>query len=176
MKESKRLLATLAVVLVLFVPTRAKADFMDAVLTVGIAAGAGAVLGLSTLPFYEDSGAHSNNIWYGAAIGAVVGVGISAFSAVSQPDRLDLEEDYEAANKRDFSLAPTERHKRPKHLSLAPNRHKRPKHLSFAVPKGLVETNTAIATVKAPSLRRTVADAQLGSDAKIWAPVASFQF
>lgn len=79
-------------------------SFGDAALTVGIAAGVGAVLGLSTLPFYADSGAHTKNIWIGAAIGAVIGVGFSAVTAVNSSDDLELEDDYEAANKRDFSF------------------------------------------------------------------------
>ncbi|RZA07525.1 MAG: hypothetical protein EOP11_07450 [Proteobacteria bacterium] len=58
----------------------------DAALTVAITTGAGAALGASTLPFYGDSGAHSKNIFYGAALGAVAGVFISAASGVTDPD------------------------------------------------------------------------------------------
>jgi hypothetical protein len=41
-------------------------------------------LGASTLPFYEDSGKHTKNIFYGAAIGAVAGVLIAAYAGVQE--------------------------------------------------------------------------------------------
>jgi hypothetical protein len=58
--------------------------FGDAALTVSVATLSGAVLGASTLPFYEDSGAHTKNIFYGAAIGAVIGVFVAAYSGVQE--------------------------------------------------------------------------------------------
>jgi hypothetical protein len=75
--------------------TQARAvSFGDAALTVSIATVSGAIIGVSTLPFYEDSGAHSKNIFYGAAIGAVVGVLISAYAGVEQGKNAeDAEED-----------------------------------------------------------------------------------
>lgn len=69
--------------------SRARADVSlgDAVLTVAVSTVAGAALGASTLPFYEESGEHTNNIFYGAAIGAVAGVVIAAYAGVSEgPD------------------------------------------------------------------------------------------
>ena len=60
------------------------ASFGDAALTVSIATATGAILGLSTLPFYEDSGKHGKNVFYGAALGAVAGVFISAYSGVQE--------------------------------------------------------------------------------------------
>ncbi len=60
-------------------PARA-ATVGDAILTVGISTAAGAVLGLSTLPFYHESSEHVRNIFYGAAVGAVAGVLITAYS------------------------------------------------------------------------------------------------
>jgi len=64
----------------------------DAALTVSISTVSGAILGASTLPFYEDSGKHTKNIFYGAAIGAVAGVLISAVAGVkeSQDDEEDV--------------------------------------------------------------------------------------
>ncbi len=62
----------------------AEASFGDAALTVAVGTLAGAVLGASTLPFYEESGDHTNNIFYGAAIGAVIGVFISAYAGVKE--------------------------------------------------------------------------------------------
>jgi hypothetical protein len=56
----------------------------DAALTVSVATVSGAILGASTLPFYEDSGKHTKNIFYGAAIGAVAGVLISAVAGVKE--------------------------------------------------------------------------------------------
>jgi len=56
----------------------------DAALTVSIGTAAGAILGASTLPFYSDSGKHTKNIFYGAAIGAVAGVLVAAYAGVSE--------------------------------------------------------------------------------------------
>ncbi|RYZ96273.1 MAG: hypothetical protein EOP11_23710 [Proteobacteria bacterium] len=61
----------------------------DSALTVAIATGAGAGLGASTLPFYSDAGAHTKNIFYGAAIGAVFGVLITAAAGVTAPESAD---------------------------------------------------------------------------------------
>lgn len=103
----------LAILVLVFgvLPERARANsFGDAALTVGISSAVGGILGLSTLPFYEDSSAHVRNIWIGAAIGAVIGVGISAFSALKATDPSEFEEDYEEADKQDFSfLVPAQR-------------------------------------------------------------------
>lgn len=68
---------------------------MDALTTVGISAGAGAVLGLSTLAFYQKPGEHMNNIVIGAAVGVIVGVGVAAYlmSGLGQEDVLDPDEE-----------------------------------------------------------------------------------
>ena len=50
----------------------------ESVLTVAATTGVGAVLGASTLPFYPVPGDHLGNIYYGAAIGAVIGVFLAA--------------------------------------------------------------------------------------------------
>lgn len=63
----------------------------DAALTVSISTVSGAILGASTLPFYEDSGKHTKNIFYGAAIGAVAGVLISAVAGVKESQDDDEE-------------------------------------------------------------------------------------
>jgi hypothetical protein len=75
----------------LFHAPRAQADanIGDAALTVAVATVAGAVLGASTLPFYDESGEHTKNIFYGAAIGAVVGVFISAYAGVQEGPNFD---------------------------------------------------------------------------------------
>lgn len=79
-----------------FAVSQARAvSFGDAALTVSIATVSGAIIGVSTLPFYEDSGAHTKNIFYGAAIGAVVGVLISAYAGVQEGKNAD-DEDEEA--------------------------------------------------------------------------------
>lgn len=70
---------------------RADASFGDAAVTVAVSTVAGAVLGASTLPFYEESGEHTKNIFYGAALGAVAGVFISAYAGVKEgPDYEDV--------------------------------------------------------------------------------------
>jgi hypothetical protein len=75
----------------------------DVALTVVISSGVGAALGLSTLPFYEESGEHTKNIWIGAAVGAVVGVGFAAVTALKTTDKMEFEDEYEEADKQDFS-------------------------------------------------------------------------
>ncbi len=68
---------------------------MDALTTVGISAGAGAILGLSTIAFYQRPGEHMNNVVIGAAIGVIVGVGIAAYlmSGLNQEDVLDPDDE-----------------------------------------------------------------------------------
>ena len=69
---------------VLVLPYRSQAITAgDAVLTVAVGTGSGAILGASTMPFYSDSGAHAKNIFYGAAFGAVIGVLFAAYAGVS---------------------------------------------------------------------------------------------
>lgn len=72
----------LLVLVFILTPTRpAKAATVgDALLTVGVSTAAGAVLGLSTLPFYAESSEHTRNIFYGAALGAVTGVLVMAYA------------------------------------------------------------------------------------------------
>lgn len=83
----------LTLVFALASPPQASAMSMgDAALTVTVSTVAGAVLGASTLPFYEESGKHSKNIFYGAALGAVVGVMLSAYSGVQENSGVDEEE------------------------------------------------------------------------------------
>jgi len=80
----KVLLTAILAVFLLGQTNARAASFGDAALTVSIATASGAILGLSTLPFYEESGKHTKNIFYGAAIGAVAGVLISAYSGVKE--------------------------------------------------------------------------------------------
>ena len=56
----------------------------DAALTVAVSTVTGAVLGVSTLPFYEESSKNTKNIFYGAAIGAAAGVFIAAYAGVQE--------------------------------------------------------------------------------------------
>lgn len=80
-------------ILAIAFPPKAKAMALsDAATTVTVTTVAGAVLGASTLPFYEDSGKNTKNIFYGAAIGAVTGVLIAAYSGV-QDGKVDDEEE-----------------------------------------------------------------------------------
>lgn len=105
MRRVGNLIFLLLLVFGLANPKEAKAaSFGDTALTVGIAAGVGAVLGASTLPFYAEPGEHTNNIWVGAALGAVLGVTFAAVSALSNPQNFDFEEDeYDKADQDDFA-------------------------------------------------------------------------
>jgi hypothetical protein len=69
-------------------PQKAQAEgFGDAALTVGITTGVGAVMGASTLPFYATPGEHTQNIFYGAALGAVTGVFLASMSAMKDNEQ-----------------------------------------------------------------------------------------
>jgi hypothetical protein len=87
------------------VPARAAVGIGDAALTVAISTVSGAVLGASTLPFYEDSGKHTKNIFYGAALGAVVGVLYAAYAGVSEGP-LEEEEEARLMDRRSRFLEP----------------------------------------------------------------------
>lgn len=93
MTKKRRLplaLTLLIFAIVLFPAANTRAEAVgDSALLVGLSTLSGAVLGASTLPFYEDSGAHTKNIFYGAAIGAVIGVGIAAYSGVKDGPGFD---------------------------------------------------------------------------------------
>ena len=77
----------------------------DAALTVTLGTVGGAILGASTLPFYEDSGKHTKNIFYGAAFGAVVGVLIAAYSGVQEGSDMEEEEARIEKRRRDLEFA-----------------------------------------------------------------------
>ena len=66
-------------------------DTKDAAWTVGIATGAGAVLGLSTVSFYSDPSNHFGNIWVGAGLGLIVGVGVAAYLAAAQDSEEEID-------------------------------------------------------------------------------------
>lgn len=69
-------------------------DTTDALVTVGISTGAGAILGLSTVSFYSEPSKHFGNILIGAGLGLIVGVGISAYmvAAGTEEEEIDPEE------------------------------------------------------------------------------------
>lgn len=86
---------------------KAETTFGDAALVVGLTTVAGSIIGASTLPFYEDSGAHTENILYGAAVGAVTGVLISAYAGVREvPDYEDASNPRLAPSKLSLNEAP----------------------------------------------------------------------
>lgn len=70
----------------LFSPKANALTIGEAAITVGVSTAAGAVLGASTLPFYGEPGKHTKNIFYGAALGAVAGVLLSAYAGVKGSD------------------------------------------------------------------------------------------
>lgn len=89
------LLAALGVVELVTIPSaEASYGFHDALETIGIAAGIGSVLGLSTIAFYEQPTAHLKNTLIGAGVGTVVGIGVAAYlmAASSESDEIDPEE------------------------------------------------------------------------------------
>lgn len=55
----------------------------DILIVAGAGAG-GAVLGLSTLSFYDQASKHVSNIWTGAAIGIIAGVIFVAYSSAQK--------------------------------------------------------------------------------------------
>ncbi len=97
---------SLGLSLMIFSPKQAgAASFGDTVITVAASSGVGAILGVSTLPFYNESGEHTNNILVGAAIGAVLGVTVAVVNALSTSRGFDFEEpdEYEQADDEDFA-------------------------------------------------------------------------
>jgi hypothetical protein len=76
----------------------------DAALTVAVTTAAGGVLGASTLPFYAESGKHTKNIFYGAALGAVVGVFLAAYAGVEE-GAVEEEEAFRAPRKQEPTMA-----------------------------------------------------------------------
>ncbi|MGE3261112.1 MAG: hypothetical protein AB7K68_04990 [Bacteriovoracia bacterium] len=102
-------------ILALVLSPGAKAVTMgEAATTVTVTTVAGAILGASTLPFYEDSGKNTKNIFYGAAVGAVVGVLISAYSGV-QDGRAEDEEEANARVRKEIDLANRAKLLQPEH-------------------------------------------------------------
>jgi hypothetical protein len=108
--------AIVYMILALVLSPGAKAVSMsEAATTVTVTTVAGALLGASTLPFYEDSGANTKNIFYGAAVGAVVGVLLAAYSGV-QDGKVDDEEEAIAKRNKD-QLAQLRHSLQPEHSS-----------------------------------------------------------
>lgn len=80
-----KLSAVFLALLIALVPGKARAvSAGDAALTVAIGTVSGAILGASTLPFYSQPSDHTKSIFYGAAIGAVVGVFVAAYAGVEE--------------------------------------------------------------------------------------------
>jgi hypothetical protein len=68
------------------------------ILLVGAAGAGGAVLGLSTLSFYDTPSKHISNIWTGAAIGIIAGVIIVAYNSAQKGSE-------ELISKKDFGTS-----------------------------------------------------------------------
>src|SRR5262245_34403182 len=75
----------------------------DALSTMGIAAGIGAVMGLSTIAFYESPTKHLSNTLMGAGAGLIVGLGVAAYllSQSAESDEINPEEVLPPENKPD---------------------------------------------------------------------------
>lgn len=54
------------------------------IMLVGAAGGAGAILGLSTLSFYDTPSKHIRNVWTGAALGVIAGVIFVAYNSAQK--------------------------------------------------------------------------------------------
>ncbi len=54
------------------------------IMLVGAAGVGGAILGLSTLSFYDKASNHISNVWTGAAIGIIVGVMFVAYNSAQK--------------------------------------------------------------------------------------------
>jgi hypothetical protein len=60
------------------------ADTMKDASVIAVAGVGGAILGLSTLSFVDEPQDHLSNIYIGAAIGVIIGVGYVAYSAATK--------------------------------------------------------------------------------------------
>ena len=98
-----KLLSSMLVALALILPKGAFAqdkgedivkNTQSDLVIVGAAGLGGAILGLSTLSFYDKPSKHVSNIWMGAAIGIIAGVILVAVGhAQKSQDSLDTEEE-----------------------------------------------------------------------------------
>lgn len=74
------------------VPHEAQAGTGISILeTIGVSVAVGAVLGASTLPFYDQPTSHWLNIVYGASAGALTGAGASVYGLLAGSDHQDRE-------------------------------------------------------------------------------------
>ncbi len=64
--------------------TNMLADTMKDASVIAVAGVGGAILGLSTLSFVDEPQDHLSNIYIGAAIGVIIGVGYVAYSAATK--------------------------------------------------------------------------------------------
>ena len=105
MKKNGALVLLVLALLTTRAPNARAVSLGDAALTVAVSTGAGALLGASTLPFYKESGEHSKNIFYGAAVGAVIGVFISAAAGVTDPNATNDDADARIKRQTEYQLA-----------------------------------------------------------------------
>lgn len=77
----------------------------DALGTIGISTGIGAVLGLSTISFYSSPTTHLRNTLIGAGAGLIVGLGVAAYllTTTTEDDELSPDELLPAGKKPDGS-------------------------------------------------------------------------
>lgn len=80
--DKKKIWALLIALLIAPIQARAQSgeSFLE---TIGFGIAVGTVLGASTLPFYDEPGQNVSNIFLGAALGAVGGIGLAIFTGSS---------------------------------------------------------------------------------------------
>ena len=64
-------------------------SFKDALVTVGVGAAVGSVIGASTLPFYVNSSDHFGNVFLGAGLGIMASVGLALYLLTTPRDSQD---------------------------------------------------------------------------------------
>lgn len=79
--------------------------YNDALQTIGISAGIGTVVGLSTIAFYDSPTSHLSNALMGAGAGLVMGLGVAAYmlANASEDDEINPEEVLPPQNRPDDS-------------------------------------------------------------------------
>lgn len=90
-------------------PAQASYGFTDALGTVGIAAGIGTVMGLSTIAFYDSPTSHMRNVLIGAGAGLLVGIGVAAYLMTNSDDGNEIDPEELIRPKKQDSKKPVDK-------------------------------------------------------------------